>query len=91
MRDGDQEDHHETALPTMQRKVVRLLSLGCSVAEAAQVLGISAFTAEQHKSRAMARLGLRKITALTRYAIESGISPVGDKMTDDERKLLGKP
>jgi two-component system NarL family response regulator len=75
----------------MQRKVVRLLALGCSVAEAGRLLGISAFTVEQHKSRAMSRLGLRKTATLTRYAIESGISPIGDVLTNDERRLLDIP
>ena len=42
------------------------------------------------KSRAMARLGVRKITMLTRYAIASGIAPIGDQLTDDERRMLGK-
>ncbi len=80
--------HRVYALPTMQRAVVRLLSLGCSVAEAARILGISERTADNHKSRAMARLGIHKMAALTRFAIESGISPPGDTLSSDERNSL---
>jgi DNA-binding CsgD family transcriptional regulator len=71
-------------LTTKQRAVVRLVSLGCTVAEAALVLHISERTAENHKNRAMDRLGIHKAALLARFAIENGIAPVGDSLTADE-------
>jgi DNA-binding NarL/FixJ family response regulator len=75
-------------LSVMQRHVTRLVALGCSVAEAAQMLEISENTAEKHKCRAMQRLGLHKLSLMTRAAIETGISPIGDKLSDEERGRL---
>jgi DNA-binding CsgD family transcriptional regulator len=75
-------------LTDMQKRTVRLLSLGCSVAEAARILGISPNTADNHKTRAMRALGIHKTALLTRYAIAKGISPLDDKLTLAERKLL---
>lgn len=50
----------ESVLTAKQRAVIRLVSLGCTVAEAAQILRISERTAENHKNRAMDRLGIHK-------------------------------
>ena len=78
-------------LSVMQRSVTRLIALGCSVAEAAQMLKVSENTAEKHKSRAMQRLGLHKLSLMTRAAIETGISPIGDRLSDEERRRLFAP
>jgi DNA-binding CsgD family transcriptional regulator len=75
-------------LTSKQRDVIRLVSLGCSVAEAALILHISEHTAENHKNRAMGRLGIHKAALLARFAIENGIAPAGDSLTDDERHDL---
>jgi DNA-binding CsgD family transcriptional regulator len=75
-------------LTIKQRAVIRLVSLGCTVAETALVLHISERTAENHKNRAMDRLGIHKAALLARFAIENGIAPVGDSLTDDERHDL---
>jgi DNA-binding CsgD family transcriptional regulator len=75
-------------LTAKQRAVIRLVSLGCSIAEAAQILHISKRTAENHKNRAMDRLGIHKAALLARFAIENGIAPLGDSLTDDERHGL---
>jgi DNA-binding CsgD family transcriptional regulator len=79
------------ALTKKQCAVIRLVSLGCSVAEAAQILHISERTAENHKNRAMERLGIHKAALLTRFAIETGIAPVGDSLTNDEYRGGSKP
>jgi DNA-binding CsgD family transcriptional regulator len=68
--------------------VIRLVSLGCSIAEAAQILHISKRTAESHKNRAMDRLGIHKAALLARFAIENGIAPLGDSLTDVEHHCL---
>jgi two-component system, LuxR family, secretion system response regulator SsrB len=75
-------------LTAKQRAVIRLVSLGCSSTEAGQILRISKSTAENHKNRAMDRLGIHKAALLTRFAIENGIAPVGDSLTEDERHGL---
>jgi DNA-binding CsgD family transcriptional regulator len=75
-------------LTIKQRAVIRLVSLGCSIAEAAQILHISKRTAENHKNRAMDRLGIHKAALLARFAIENGIAPLGDSLTDAERHGL---
>lgn len=73
-------------LSSSQQRVVRLLSLGCTVAEAAAILGISVSTADNHKAAAMRILGVHKMAMLTRFAIASGISPLGDELTEAERR-----
>jgi DNA-binding CsgD family transcriptional regulator len=78
----------DVKLTDMQQKVVRLLSLGCSVIEAACILRIRPSTADNHKTRAMRALGIRKITLLTRYAIATSISPIDDKLTRQEQNAL---
>ena len=61
-------------LTERQKEVVRLLSLGCTVKEAAKVLGLSPSTVDNHKSAAMARLGTDKLALLTRLAIKLRIN-----------------
>lgn len=78
-------------LTESQQKVIRLISLGCSAREAGWILGISASTADNHKWRAMTRLGITKVALLTRYAITSNISPLGDSLTAEEKARLDRP
>lgn len=80
---------HGRPLTVRQKKVIRLVSLGCSVRDVGQILGISPSTADNHKSKAMARLGIAKIAVLTRYAISSRISSLDDRLTAEELELLG--
>lgn len=75
-------------LTPMQRQVVRLCSLGCTVKEIARILGLSPHTVENHKSHAMQRIGATNAAHLTRYAIREGVSPPGDTLTPKERELL---
>ncbi len=77
-------------LTPRQRQVVRLLSLGCSVREVAKILKLSPSTVDNHKSAAMARLGIDKVALLTRWAIKLGISPLNDRLTPREKKLAGR-
>jgi DNA-binding CsgD family transcriptional regulator len=72
----------------MERQVVRLVSLGCTVKEVAAVLQRSLHTIDNHKSRAMRKLGVRNLATLTRRAVELGISGIGDELSADERHAL---
>ncbi len=68
-------------LSKMERKVVRLVALGCSVKKAAEILDRSVHTIDNHKTRAMRKLGVHNSVELTRHAIRFGISPLEDQLT----------
>ena len=77
-------------LTQRHRQVVRLLSLGCTVKEAAKILKISASTVDNHKTAAMARLGTDKLALLTRLAIKLKISKLTDQLSPREKRLSGR-
>ena len=60
-------------LTARQVEVLRLLALGRSVKEIAFELQLSAKTVETHRAQIMARLGLRDIASLVRYAIRTSL------------------
>jgi DNA-binding NarL/FixJ family response regulator len=63
-------------LTPRQREVLQLVTEGRSAKEIAAVLGISRRTAEFHKARLMATLGVQTTAELIQYAIRTGISSV---------------
>jgi DNA-binding NarL/FixJ family response regulator len=63
----------KSALTARQFEVLRLLALGRSVKEIAHELQLSAKTVETHRAQIMARLGLRDVAGLVRYAIRTGL------------------
>ncbi len=77
-------------LTQREREVVRLCSLGCSVPEAARILDLAPSTVDNHKSRAMAKLGTDKVALLTRIAIKKRISSMSDKLTRAEKRRSGR-
>jgi len=77
-------------LTRRQREVVRLLSLGCTVKEAADILKLSPSTVDNHKSEAMSRLGCDKLALLTRIAIKLRITSLGDRLTLAEKRRSGR-
>ena len=77
-------------LTERQREVVRLLSLGCTVKEAAAVLKLSPSTVDNHKSAAMARLGTDKLALLTRLALKLKITSMRDRLTTAEKRKSGR-
>ena len=79
-----------TQLTNRQEEVVRLLSLGCTVKEAAAVLKLSPSTVDNHKSAAMKRLGTDKLALLTRLAIKMRITSLRDKLTLAEKRRSGR-
>lgn len=65
-------------LTRMQCKVARLVAQGCSNAEIAEALDIDVYTAKNHISDAMARLGLHNRTQLAIYALKSALIALAD-------------
>jgi DNA-binding NarL/FixJ family response regulator len=60
-------------LTPREREVVQLVAEGRSTKEVAHVLGISAKTAENHRTNIMRKLKLKSAADLVRYAIRNGI------------------
>ena len=60
-------------LTTREREVLQLLSEGCSNKEIGALLGISEKTAETHRARIMAKLGIHSVAKLVRYAVRNRI------------------
>jgi DNA-binding NarL/FixJ family response regulator len=77
-------------LTPREKEVIRLISLGCTVDEAAKVLRLAPSTVDNHKCRAMAKLGTDKTALLTRLAIKLRISRMTDRLTPTERRRSGR-
>ena len=77
-------------LTPRQCEVVRLISLGCTTEEAAEVLGLAPSTVDNHKSRAMMLLGTDKAALLTRLALKYRISTMKDELTRAEKRKSGR-
>jgi len=76
------------SLKPREAQVARLLSLGCSIYEAAAILGLSSSTVDNYKTRVMAKLGVSKAATLTRAVILAGISELRDQLTPTEKRRL---
>lgn len=70
---GESKASSLSALSSRERQSLQLLAEGLSSKEIAEVMGISARTAESHRARVMEKLGLRKASHLVRYAIREGL------------------
>ena len=79
----------EPLTPRLEQ-VVRLLSLGCTVREAAAVLELVPSTVENYKTRAMRRLGVNKMALLTRVAIKLRITSLDECLTPAEKRRSGR-
>ncbi len=79
-----------TALTPREREVVRLLSLGCTVREAALILKLAPSTVDNHKAKAMSKLKTNKVALLTRIAIRERISKLTDRLTAQEKRKSGR-
>jgi len=60
-------------LTAREREVLQLLAEGMSVKEAAAALGLSPRTIEFHRYNLAAKLGLKTVAELARYAVKHGI------------------
>jgi DNA-binding CsgD family transcriptional regulator len=79
-----------SALTPREKDVVRLASLGCTVHESAKILKLAPSTVDNHKARAMAKLGTDKAALLTRLAIELKVTSMTDKLTPAEKRKSGR-
>lgn len=68
----DPEDPYGSLTPR-EREVFHLVVEGYTTKEVAQELGISVKTAENHRSRAMDKLGVHNTAELVRYAAKKGL------------------
>ena len=77
-------------LTPREEEILRLVSLGCTVKEAAAVLDVAPSTADNHKARLMAKLRTDKAALLTRLAIKMGVSSMRDTLTAAEKRRSGR-
>ncbi|MBN2476401.1 MAG: response regulator transcription factor [Pirellulales bacterium] len=77
-------------LTPREKEVVRLISLGCTVKEAADILKLAPSTVDNHKTRAMAKLGTDKTALVTRMAIKLRLSSLKDQLTPTEKRRSGR-
>jgi len=61
------------SLSLRERQVLKLIADGHSTKQIAAMLEISAKTADSHRTRLMAKLGVHEVAGLVRYAIRQGI------------------
>jgi DNA-binding NarL/FixJ family response regulator len=60
-------------LTAREQEVLRLIAEGQSTKQVAALLGITFKTAESHRARIMAKLGIHETAGLVRYAIRDGL------------------
>lgn len=77
-------------LTPREKQVIRLVSLGCTVKEAAAILKLSPSTVDNHKWRAMTKLGTDKLALLTRLALKMRITTLSDKLSMAEKRRSGR-
>jgi DNA-binding NarL/FixJ family response regulator len=73
-----------------EKQVIRLVTLGCSVRQVAAVLRLAPSTVDNHRTRAMAKLGTDKAALLTRIAIKRRITSLSDRLTPAEKRRAGR-
>ena len=61
-------------LTPREREVLQLLAEGSATKQIAARLGVSVKTVETHRSRIMAKLNIRSVAELTKYAIREGLT-----------------
>ena len=66
-------ENHDVALSPRETEVARLVAMGHTNREIAELLVLSVKTVETHKARIMDKLGLRSRSELVRYAISKGL------------------
>jgi DNA-binding NarL/FixJ family response regulator len=72
LQNREKEEDSET-LSLRERQVLKLIAEGHSTKEIAALLDISPKTADSHRTRLMAKLGVHEVAGLVRYAIRQGI------------------
>ncbi len=79
-----------SGLTPREKEIVRLASLGCTVHESAKILKLAPSTIDNHKARAMGKLGTDKAALLTRLALKLKVTTMTDKLTPAEQKKSGR-
>ena len=79
-----------SALTPREKEIVRLASLGCTDQEAAKILKLAPSTVNNHKAKAMAKMGTDKAALLTRLALKLKVSSMTDKLTPVEKRKSGR-
>jgi DNA-binding CsgD family transcriptional regulator len=77
-------------LTPREKEVIRLVSLGCTVKEAAAILKLSPSTVDNHKWRAMTKLGTDKLALVTRLALKLRLTTLTDKLSLAEKRRSGR-
>ncbi len=72
-------------LTEMEERVLRLISLGCTIKKTAAILGRSPSTIDGHKSNIMRKLRVHNLPMLTRRALQLKVSSLDDALTRSER------
>lgn len=75
-QNGGRPHKGHTLLTGREREIVRLVAEGKSTREISSLLGVSAKTAETHRSNIMRKLKLHSVSELILYAIRNGILPM---------------
>ena len=70
---GEKPSAQGEELSTREREVLQLVAEGKSSPQIAQILCISVKTVEGHRSRIMAKLKIRDLAGLVRYAVRVGL------------------
>lgn len=73
MRGGLPTSEPEPSLSARQREVLQLIAESNSTKQIAAKLGLSPKTVETHRANLMARLSIRDVPGLVRYAIRAGL------------------
>jgi two-component system, NarL family, response regulator NreC len=69
----EKSEHPKDPLTARERQVLQLIAEGKSTKDVAGILGISAKTAESHRSRLMRKLDIHETASLVLYAVRRGI------------------
>jgi DNA-binding NarL/FixJ family response regulator len=69
----DDAEPEVAVLTPRQREILQLIAEGGSTREIAERLHVSIKTVETHRSQIMARLGIRDVPGLVRFAIRTGL------------------
>jgi DNA-binding NarL/FixJ family response regulator len=67
------DDTPDDPLSMRQREVLQLIAEGRNIKEIAIILGISAKTAESHRTSLMRKLHVQEVAGLVRYAVREGL------------------
>jgi DNA-binding CsgD family transcriptional regulator len=77
-------------LTPRQKEIVRLISLGCTNYEMADILKIAPSTVDNHRTSAMEAMGTDKAALLVRLALKHRFTSQNDKLTASEKRKSGR-